>query len=327
MTLPPLDVLETAAAVVYRVMPPTPQIRWPLLCARAGAEVWVKHENHTPVGAFKLRGGLVYMEGLRRREPGITGVIAATRGNHGQSVAFAAARAGLRAVIVVPHGNSPEKNAAMQALGAELIEHGGDFQDAYEHAAGLAARRRLHFMPSFDEALVAGVASYALELLRAVSDLDAVYVPIGMGSGICGLIAARNALGLRTEVVGVVASGAPAYALSFAAGRPVASDAVRTMADGMAVRVPDPRALALILQGASRIVTVDDEEIQASMRSLFSDTHNAAEGAGAAALAALLQERDRMHGRRVALILSGGNVDREAFARILRCNEPRVAIT
>jgi threonine dehydratase len=317
MGLPDLKTLEAAAQLVHRVIPPTPQICWPLVCQRAEAEVWVKHENHTVVGAFKVRGGLVYMEGLKQREPRIAGVITATRGNHGQSVAFAAKRAGLRSVIVVPHGNSREKNAAMGALGAELIECGSDFQEAYEHAARLARAERWHFVPSFDAALVAGVASYALELFSAVANFDAVYVPIGMGSGICGVIAVREALGLRTEVVGVVASGAPAYALSYAAGRPIASESALTIADGIACRVPDPEALEIIGKGASRVATVTDDEIRAAMRHLFSDTHNAAEGAGAAALAALLKERDRMRGRRVALILSGGNVDREVFAETL----------
>ena len=317
MVLPDLKTLEAAAQLVHRVIPPTPQICWPLVCQRAEAEVWVKHENHTVAGAFKVRGGLVYMEALKQREPWVAGVIAATRGNHGQSVAFAAKRAGLRSVIVVPHGNSREKNAAMRALGAELIECGSDFQEAYEHAARLARAERLHFVPSFDAALVAGVASYALELLSAVANFDAVYVPIGMGSGICGVIAVREALGLRTEVVGVVASGAPAYALSYAAGRPIATESALTIADGIACRVPDPEALEIIGKGASRVATVTDDEIGAAMRHLFSDTHNAAEGAGAAALAALLKERDRMRGRRVALILSGGNVDREVFAETL----------
>jgi threonine dehydratase len=317
MTLPQIDALRAAAAIVHQVIPPTPQIRWPLLCARSGAEVWVKHENHTPVGAFKLRGGLVYMDRLRRTGPGAAGVIAATRGNHGQSIAFAAAQAGLRAVLVVPHGNSREKNASMRALGAELVEHGADFQAAYEHAAALAQAQHLHFVKSFDESLVAGVASYALELFGGVSELDAVYVPVGLGSGICGLIAARNALGLNTEIVGVVAAGAPAYALSFAAGRTVATNAAETIADGVACRVPDSEALALILQGAARIVTVQDSEIRDAMRHLFSETHNVAEGAGAAALAALLQERQRMQGKRVAVVLSGGNVDREVFAQVL----------
>jgi len=317
MVLPDLKTLEAAAQLVHRVIPPTPQICWPLVCQRAEAEVWVKHENHTVVGAFKVRGGLVYMEALKQREPRIAGVIAATRGNHGQSVAFAAKRAGLRSVIVVPHGNSREKNRAMRALGAELIECGSDFQEAFEHAARLAEAERLHFVPSFEAALVAGVASYALELFSAVANFDAVYVPIGMGSGICGVIAVREALGLRTEVVGVVASGAPAYALSYAAGRPVATASALTIADGIACRVPDPEALEIIGKGASRVATVTDDQIRAAMRHLFSDTHNAAEGAGAAALAALLKERDRMRGRRVALILSGGNVDREVFAETL----------
>jgi len=317
MVLPDLKTLEAAAQLVHRVIPPTPQICWPLVCQRAEAEVWVKHETHTVAGAFKVRGGLVYMEALKQREPRVAGVIAATRGNHGQSVAFAAKRAGLRSVIVVPHGNSREKNRAMRALGAELIECGSDFQEAFEHAARLAEAERLHFVPSFEAALVAGVASYALELFSAVANFDAVYVPIGMGSGICGVIAVREALGLRTEVVGVVASGAPAYALSYAAGRPVATASALTIADGIACRVPDPEALEIIGKGASRVATVTDDQIRAAMRHLFSDTHNAAEGAGAAALAALLKERDRMRGRRVALILSGGNVDREVFAETL----------
>ena len=317
MTLPTLDELRAAAAAVRLTVPPTPLIRWPLLCEQAGAEVWVKHENHTPVGAFKLRGGLVYMENLRSDEPGVAGVIAATRGNHGQSVAFAAARAGLRSVIVVPQGNSLEKNAAMRALGAELIEHGADFQEAYEYAVDLAQAQSLHLVRSFDRSLVSGVASYAVELFEAAPALDAVYVPIGLGSGICGMIAARNALGLRTEVIGVVAAGAAAYALSFAAGRPIATETADTIADGVACRKPDPEALQIILQGASRVATVNDNEIRAAMRSLFSATHNAAEGAGAAAFAALSQEKARMAGRRIAVVLSGGNVDRDVFARVL----------
>ena len=317
MTLPDIGELRAAAAVVYRSMPLTPQIRWPLLGARAGAEVWVKHENHTPLGAFKIRGGLVYMDRLRSAEPQVRGVITATRGNHGQSVALAAGRAGLRAVIVVPYGNSREKNAAMQALGAELVEHGNDFQAAYEYAVERARSESLHLLRSFDDALIAGVASYSLELFEGAPPLDAVYVPIGMGSGICGAIAARNALGLKTEIVGVVAAGAPSYALSYAAGRPIATESADTIADGMACRTPDGDAVRILREGAARIVTVDDGAIRSAMRSLFSDTHNAAEGAGAAAWAALLQERERMAGRRVAVVLSGGNVDREVFARTL----------
>ncbi len=312
-----LDRLEAAADFVHSVMRPTAQICWPLLCARAGAEVWVKHENHTPSGSFKVRAGLVYMDDLKRAQPAAAGVIAATRGNHGQSVAFAARRLGLEAVVVVPHGNSVEKNAAMRALGAELIEHGHDFQAALEYAEGIAAERGLHSFPSFHELLVRGVASYGLEFLRAVPDLDTVYVPIGLGSGICGVMAARDALGLKTKVVGVVAENAPSYALSFAKGAPVATNAADTMADGLAVRVPAAEAVALINRGAERVVAVSDEAIAAAMGHYFTDTHNVAEGAGAATLAALLDEREAMAGKRVGLVLSGGNVDREVYLRIL----------
>jgi threonine dehydratase len=259
----------------------------------------------------------VYLDELKRREPKVSGVIAATRGNHGQSVALAATSAGLRAVIVVPHGNSREKNAAMRALGAELIEHGHDFQEAYEHAGWLAESEHLHFLPSFHSALVRGVATYSLELFRGVRELDAVYVPIGMGSGICGCIAVRDALSPRTEVVGVTAASAPAMARSFAAGYPVAAPVDPTIADGMACREMHPEALEIVRAGAARLVTVEENEIRAAMRHFFSDTHNVAEGAGAAALAALTKERERMQGRRVAIVLSGGNVDREVFGRVL----------
>jgi threonine dehydratase len=319
--LPTLAELEEAAALVHRTVAPTPQYCWPLLSRRLGGELWVKHENHTPIGAFKLRGGLVYLDAARRAEPGLAGVVTATRGNHGQSVAYAARRLGLAATVVVPFGNSAEKNRAITAFGAKLVEAGHDFQAAYEHAA---ARDGLHFVRSFDPALVRGVASYGLELLRAVSGLDTVYVPIGLGSGICGMIAAREALGLKTEIVGVVAAGAPCYALSFAAGRAVSTNRADTLADGLACRVPDERALAVIRAGAARIVSVGDDEIRAAMRILFTDTHNVAEGAGAAALAAALRERARHAGRRVAVVLSGGNIDRAAFAEILAEPDPRL---
>lgn len=314
---PPLAALEEAADLVHRFVPPTPQFVWPLLERRVGAEVWVKHENHTAVGAFKVRGGLVYFDALKRRHPGVPGTIAATRGNHGQSVAFAAARAGIPATIVVPLGNSPEKNAAMRALGATLVEHGHDFQAALERSRELAEERGLLFVPSFAPELVRGVASYALELFRAAPPLDRIYVPIGLGSGICGVLAARDALGLATEVVGVCAKGAPAYALSFAAGRPVPTESADTMADGMACRVPVPEAVEAIVRGAARVVTVSDAEIRGAMRALFSDTHNVAEGAGAASLAAALRESAVNAGKRIALVLSGGNVDRDVFARVL----------
>jgi threonine dehydratase len=317
LRLPTLAEIESAASLLRRIMLPTPQVRWPLLCQRVGADVWVKHENHTALGAFKVRGGIVYVAELMARDPGVKGLLAATRGNHGQSVAYAASLSGLRSVIVVPRGNSAEKNAAMRALGAELVEFGDDFSAAFEHARELAHTQQLHLVPSFAEPLVRGVATYALELCRAVPELDAIYVPIGMGSGICGTIAVREALGLRTEVIGVIAQGAPAYALSLAAGRPTASGVVETIADGMAVRVPNAAAFQIIRDHVSRLVTVNDGEIKAAVRHLFSDTHNAAEGAGAAAFAALLQERDRQNGRKVAVIQTGGNIDRKLFAETL----------
>ena len=311
-----LTELEDAARAVYAAMPPTPQYAWPLLSERAGCEVWVKHENHTPIGAFKVRGGIALMAALSRERPAGLGVVSATRGNHGQSLAFAAGRAAMRAVIVVPRGNSTEKNAAMRALGAELIEHGHDFDEAVPHARELASKLDLEFVGPFRRELVAGVGSYALELLRGAAPLDSVYVPIGCGSGICGLISARDALGLQTEIVGVVSERADAYARSVAAGRPVSTDTADTMADGMAVRVPVPEALDVIRRGAARIVTVSEAQIEAAMRHLWTDTHNQAEGAGAAPLAALLAEgaRDR---ERVAVVLSGGNVDTAVLARVL----------
>jgi len=312
-----LNTLEEAAALVYRVVPPTPQYCWPLLSRRLGAELWVKHENHTPIGAFKIRGGLVYLDAVRRSQPDIHGVVTATTGNHGQSIALAATQLGVDATIVVPFGNSIEKNRAMAGFGARLVEAGHDFQAAFEHAMELAEREKRHFIPSYDPLLVRGVASYGLELFRAVPDLDVVYVPIGLGSGISGVIAAREALSLATEIVGVVAANAPTYALSFAAGAPVSTNSADTMAGGLAVRVPNPEALDIIRRSAARIVTVSEAEMRSAMRILFSDTHNVAEGAGAAALAAAFQERGRLAGKRVAVIQSGGNIDRALFAEVL----------
>jgi len=312
-----LDDLRAAAEVVYRHMAPTPQYAWPLLAARAGCRVWVKHENHTPIGAFKLRGGLVYMAALKRDRPEIGGLIAATRGNHGQSIAYAAARAGLTCVLAVPHGNSVEKNAAMAAWGAELAVEGHDFQAALEYARDRAAGEGLTFVDSFHPLLVKGVASYSLELLEAVPDLDALYVPIGLGSGICGAITARDALGRKTEVIGVCSTEAACYALSFAKGEPVSTNSADTLADGMACRVPMAEAVATINAGAARVVTVSEAELKAAMRALYRDTHNLAEGAGAAATAALLQERERMAGKTVGVILSGGNMDIDLYRAIL----------
>jgi threonine dehydratase len=315
---PSLTELRAAAATVHARMAPTPQHEWPLLRERCGLPLWVKHENHTPVGAFKLRGGIVYFDRLIARGERIAGVISATRGNHGQSIAMAAQQHGLQATIVVPHGNSREKNAAMRALGAELIEHGSDFQAAREHAQSLATAHGWHMVPAFHPDLVVGVASYALELFDAVAPLDVVVVPIGMGSGACGVIAARDALGLRTEVIGVVSTEAPAYALSLEAGRVIEHDARTRLADGMACRLPDAAALDMLRRGLSEVVRVSDAEVAAAMRVLFECTHQVAEGAGAAALAAVLQQRTRLAGRRVAVILSGGNVDREVYADVLK---------
>jgi threonine dehydratase len=313
----PLADLESAADLLRAVVPPTPQYRWPLLAQRCGCDVWVKHENHTPIGAFKVRGGLVYLDELRRAQPGIAGVISATRGNHGQSIGFAARRLGIAAVLVVPHGNSVEKNAAMRALGVELIEQGQDFDEAYAYARELAEERRLHMVPTFHPWLVRGVGTYGLEFLRAVPDLDTVYVPIGQGSGICGLMSARDALKRRTKIVGVVSERLPAYALSFQSRAAVSTPPAQTVADGLACRVPDEAALEVILRGVERILTVSEDEIRTAMRHYFTDTHNVAEGAGAAPLAALLQEKERMAGKTVGLVLSGGNVDRNVFADVL----------
>ena len=308
-----LPELEDAHRLVHTAFPGTPQYPWPLLADRTGVETWVKHENHTPTGAFKLRGGLVYAERLARERPLVKGIVSATRGNHGQSLAWAARRYNVPVTIVVPLGNSAEKNAAMRAFGARLVEHGADFEAARDEAMRLATTEGLEFAPSFAPDLVRGVATYSLELFRAAPPLDALYVPIGLGSGICGAIRTRDLLGLRTEIVGVQAAGADCYAQSFAAGHLVALNRADTLADGVAVRQPDPRALAIIRAGASRIVTVTDAEIAAAIRAYWADTHNLAEGAGAAPLAALLQDKGRMQGRRVGLVLSGGNIDLALF--------------
>ena len=310
-----LPQLERAQGVVAAAMPPTPAYAWPLLSERLGASVIVKHENQTPTGAFKVRGGLVYVDRLKRERPHTAGLISATRGNHGQSLAFAASRYRVPVTIFVPHGNSIEKNRAMRAFGASLVEHGEDFQSAREEAERRARLSGLEFVPSFHPDLVMGVATYALELLRKAPELDVLYVPIGQGSGICGCILARDLLGLATEIVGVQSTEAPSYALSFAAGTVVTTESSNTLADGMATRVPDPDALAIIRKGASRMVQVTDAEVAAAIRAYWTDTHNLAEGAGAAALAAALQDRPKIRGRRVGLILSGGNIDLDLFNR------------
>ncbi|WP_034991770.1 threonine dehydratase [Beijerinckia mobilis] len=312
-----LEGLHQAAALVHETMGPTPAHHWPLLSARSGALVHVKHENHTPTGAFKLRGGLVYIDHLTRTAPDIKGIVSATRGNHGQSLALAGGRAGLKVTIVVPIGNSVEKNAAMRAFGAQVIESGRDFDAALETASVLAKDNGWHMVPAFHPDLVRGVATYALEFFEAVPDLDTVYVPIGLGSGICGLIRTRDLLGLKTEIVGVVAAAADAYAQSFEAGHPVTTESAMTIADGMACRVPREDALTIIHQGAARVVRVEEHEIRMAVRAYHEDTHNLAEGAGAAPLAALLKEKERQAGRKIGLVLTGGNIDRAVYAGLI----------
>lgn len=319
--LPTIEQIESSAHHVYSVLAPTPQYCWPLLSERLGAEVWIKHENHTPVGAFKVRGGLVYFADIAKGNE-IKEVITATRGNHGQSVALAAKRHGISSTIVVPFGNSAEKNAAMRALGAKLIEHGDDFQSAREYAIALAETSGAHMIPSFHPLLVQGVATYSLEIFRTVHALDCMYVPIGLGSGICGAIAVRNALSPRTKIIGVVSAHARAYALSFASKQQMESPASTTLADGMACRIPQPEALEAIWKYVDHIVEVTDEEIADAMRTTYECTHNCAEGSGAAAVAAIAKERDLLGNKKVAAVLTGSNIDREVFANVL-CH-PRV---
>ena len=316
--LPTLDEIRAAQDLIYSVMQPTPQIVWSLLCERMGTELWVKHENHTPIGAFKARTALVYAAELFRGARAITGLVTATRGNHGQAVALAARRFGVPGHIVIPRGNSIEKNAVMRAQGADLIEFGADYQEAKEHARALADQHNWHFVPSYHLDIVKGVSTYWLEFFSAVSDVDVVYVPIGQGSGICSCVAVRNGLNLTTKVVGVVAEGAPAYALSFEAGRKVEAPVTTLLGDGMACRVPDGDSLAIVLNNVDHIVQVSEEEMRQAMRIYFTDTHNVAEGAGAAALAAALKEKSTLRGERVGVVLSGGNVDHDVFAKVLR---------
>ena len=324
MPLFTLDELAAAAAVVREVVPPTPAYAWPLLKQAAGTEVVVKHENHTPIGAFKVRGGLVYVDALCRAGTPPKGLVTATRGNHGQSIALAAARHALPLTIVVPQGNSSEKNAAMAAFGAEVMTAGKDFDDSRLVAEEIERERGYHYVQAFHRDLVRGVATYAQELFAGHGDLAAVYVPIGLGSGICGLITVRDLLGLTTEIVGVVADNAPAYALSFETGHAVQTNAARTFADGVACRVPSSQALDIIRKGAARIVRVSEDEIAEAIRIYYCTTHNLAEGAGATPLAGLMKEKARYTGRRVGLILSGGNIDRPVFAQILRGETPEV---
>lgn len=315
--LPTRSEIESVADLVNAAVPPTPQFTWLLLNDRARCEVWVKHENHTPIGAFKVRGGVVYVARLLEREPNVRGVILATRGNHGQSIAFATRRVGLRTIIVVPRGNSVEKNNAMRALGAELVQHGEDFQAALEYSQRLAAEHRLHWVPSFHHDLVCGVAVSTLNFFQNAPALDRVYVPIGLGSGICAMLAARDVLNLKTQIIGVAAQSAPAINLSFETRRLVAHPVSTRIADGLACSTPNADALEHIVRGVERIVSVSDDEIEGAMRAYFTDTHNIAEGAAGAGLAVVLKERARNRGARVGVVLTGSNVDAGTFARIL----------
>jgi len=317
-----LEELHAAREVVGRVVPPTPQYAWPLLGQELGAEVWVKHEDVTPTGAFKVRGGLVYIDRLARERPHVAGVVSATRGNHGQSIALSGRTAGVAVTIVAPIGNSPDKNAAMRAFGATLVEHGHDYQAAREHAAALAAQHGLEMVPSFHPDLVVGVATYAWELFQAVRDLDAVYVPVGMGSGICALMGVRDLLGLPTEIIGVVADGAPATALSFEAGAVVSTERADTFVDGVACRVPDQGAMEEIRRGAARILRVPDDLTAEAIRVLHRTTHHMAEPAGAIATAGLMLERERQVGKRVAVVQTGGNLDAALLTELLAGRTP-----
>ena len=320
VTLPTLSQIEAASATVYAAFGATPQYRWATLSQRLGTDCWVKHENHTPVGAFKVRGGLTYFEHLRQTGPMPQEVVSATRGNHGQSIAYAAARHGVACTIVVPLGNSKEKNAAMQALGAQLVEHGHDFQEAREHAHALALERGAHMVPSYHPALVLGVATAWIEFFKAVPDMDIVYVPIGLGSGACAALAAKQALGHRVKVVGVVSAHATTYADSMAAGHVVEAPVTTVLADGMAVRRADPMALTILMQGLDRLVRVNDAQVAQAMRHLYSDTHNLAEGAGAASFAAAWSEKDSLQGRVVGTTLCGGNVDADMLSQVLQAS-------
>ena len=330
MKLPTLKEIRSAQEIVYRSMAPTAQYSWPLLNIRfsgaedgEGAEIWVKHENQTPAGAFKVRGALVYGSWLKETQPDVKGVVAATRGNFGQGVAMAARLLRMKAVIVVPHGNSAAKNRAMQAQDAELVEHGKDFQESLEFARTIASERGYRMCESFDRLLVLGTATYAMELLEGAPKLDRVYVPIGLGSSICGMAAARNALNLETEIVGVVAAQSPSYALSFRQGKVVEAPANTVIADGLACRVPNAEALEVIAQNVKRIVDAEEDEIASAMRAYFEDTQNVAEGAGAAALAAALKEKEELQGKRIGVVLTGGNVDRETFLAALAGTESK----
>ena len=319
------EALDAAVALVGQVVPPTPQYRWPRLCEALGTEMWLKHEDQTPTGAFKVRGGVVYVDDVRRRrEAGeaVAGIASATRGNHGQSLALSGTRLGVPVLVGVPECNSADQNRAIEAHGAELLVAGADFEETRAQVAREAERRGYELVPAFHPLLVAGVATYWLEFFTVRPDLDVVYVAIGMGSGICAAIGVRDLLGLDTEVVGVVTEGAPTWALSLEAGEVVPTDAARTWCDGVATRNPPPEAFDVVRRGAARVLRVSDEQAADACRLLFDTTHHVAEGAAGVVLAGAWQERDRLRGREVGAVLCGANVDRDVFREVLAGGTP-----
>lgn len=317
MEFPSFEDALRARELVMQHLRRTPTWSYPALSRELGCELFIKHENHQPIGAFKVRGGISLMASLSDLERG-RGVVAATRGNHGLSLAYAARLFGTRAVIVVPHGNNPEKNEAMRALGAELVEYGRDFDEACQQAERLVASQGLRYIHSAEEpAMLAGVASLGIELFEDVPDLDYVFVPVGLGSGICGICLARGVLSPRTQVVGVQAERAPSIYLSWKQKRLVTTESADTFADGLATRVPAELTLEVIQRDVADFVAVGEGAIAWAIRDLLRYTHNLAEGAGAAPLAAIRERRDWVRGKRVAMIMSGGNIDTATLKRVL----------
>jgi len=308
-----LDELHQAKELIHTVMPATPAYNWPQINSNTGCNVWVKHENHTPTTAFKVRGGIYLLDKLSRSKNKPPGIISATRGNHGQSLSFSGASKGIPVVIVAPECNSADQNRAIKSFGAKLILHGVDFEASRQYSHKLQEENGYFHVPPFCRDLVIGVATYALEFMSAVKDLDTIYVPVGMGSGICGLIKTRDLLGLKTKIVGVVAEGAPTFYQSFQAGHIIPTSEANTIADGVATSSPMEEGFEIIKHGAERIVKVSDQQIAEAMYQYYKFTHNLAEGAGATALAALNKEKQLMAGKKVGVILTGGNIDFKRF--------------
>ncbi len=306
-----------ARKTVYRHLKPTPLIGHPLLSEWLGFPAWVKHENHNPTGSFKIRGGFNLVSHLSESEKS-RGVITATRGNHGQSVALACRTYGVRCVIAVPEGNNPEKNEAMKAFGSELLVHGRDFDEARERVEQIQAEQRLRYIHSANEPLlVEGVGTYALEILEELPDVDCILVPVGGGSGISGVLTAVRAAAPKVQVIGVQAANAPSIYLSWKKGEKVTTDSADTMADGLATRVPFEMTFDIIHRYVDEVVTVTEEELMEAVFRIFQTTHNVAEGAGAATTAAAFKLRSRLAGKKVALVLSGGNITASLFQQVL----------